>query len=507
MKQRIVFRCDASMHFGSGHVMRCLTLANLLRENGADVLFICREHNGHLIDLIKSKGYDSLRLPIRSAADDGEAKYINWLGATVKEDVEESINALKSIGQVDWLVVDHYALDAKWENSMRAYTERIMVIDDLANRTHDCDLLLDQNLQLKNTERRYEGLLPKECKKLIGPKYALLRPEFELARNTKTIHQNSVKRIFVFFGGNDVTNETAKVLQAIKQLNRSDLAIDVVIGASKVYYDLLTKICAQLSNAKIHIQIDNVAELMSKADIAIGAGGGAMWERCSLGLPSIVLSVAENQQPGCEALSKFGGIFYLGNAENVSCDLMQSALHLALDAPQLFKYMSEKCFDLVDAQGAKRVARVMRAPTIVLRAAVLDDCESIFNWRNAEETRRFSGSTDVLTLIDHITWYSKALKNESIQLLIGEVEQQAVGVLRFDRHGEKAVISIYLVPGYYGKGMGRQLIEQGGVWIKQHWPEVRLIEALIIKGNEASLAVFSEAGFVCGSYIYVKRME
>jgi UDP-2,4-diacetamido-2,4,6-trideoxy-beta-L-altropyranose hydrolase len=365
--------------------------------------------------------------------------------------------------------------------------------------------LLDQNYY-SDMETRYEKLVQPHCKKMLGPKYALLRPEFKEARGNLKVRDGSVKRIFVFFGGSDPTNETGKALRAIQQFGRPDIAIDVVVGSTNPHQEEIASLCAQLANTQIHRQVNNMAELMARADVAIGAGGGTMWERCSLGLPTIVVSVAENQQPGCEAVARLGAILYLGGSVCAGVELFEAALHVAMSSPAFLKSMSEKCETLVDGQGVKRIARQLIAPAIILRRATLADCESMFNWRNAEETRQFSSATSPISIEEHRVWYNKTLENSNRQLLIGESDQQAVGVLRFDRDGKRAVTSVYLVPGNYGKGIGGRLIEQGNAWVKQHWPEVNSIEAVIMEGNAASMTAFLEAGFKRCSYTYVKQI-
>lgn len=486
--------------------MRCLTLADALREKGAEVTFVCREHHGHLFELIESSGHQLLRLPLVTSSIEGRLAHAYWLDASQEEDARQTAEALKTIGRADWLIIDHYALDVEWETAMRSCAKRIMVIDDLADRVHDCDVLLDQNLHLADMETRYERLVPARCKKLLGPKYALLRPEFREARSKLKMRDGSVKRIFVFFGGSDPTNETGKTLRAIQQLDRTDIAIDVIVGSTNPHQMDIADLCMQLPKATLYRQVNNMAELMAKADLAIGAGGGAMWERCSLGLPTIVVSVADNQQSGCEAAARQGAILYLGGSVRVGVEVFEAALRVATSSPAFLKSMSEKCEALVDGQGVKRIARQLIAPAIILRRATLADCESIFNWRNAEETRQFSSTTSRVSIEEHRVWFGKTLENPDRQLLIGEFDQQAVGVLRFDRDEKCAAISVYLVPGNYGRGIGGRLIEQGNAWVKQHWPEVTAIQAVIMDGNAASIAAFLESGFKRYSYTYVKQI-
>ena len=429
-----------------------------------------------------------------------------WLGATQEKDADQTAEALKAVGYFDWLIVDHYALDVKWETAMRAYAEGIMVIDDLADRKHDCDLLLDQNLH-RDMESRYEKLVSPRCKKLLGPKYALLRPEFEEARKNLRTRNGGVKRIFVFFGGIDPTNETGKALRAIQQLNRADIAIDVVVGATNPHQESIASLCAQLPEARLYRQIDNMAELMASADLSIGAGGGTMWERCCLGLPAIVMSIASNQQSGCEAVASSGGILYLGEARSVGIELLEGALRVTLSSPGLVASMSKVGASLVDGQGGGRVAKRLMKPSVVLRQAQLADCEPIFNWRNAKETRRFSIGTNPITFDEHVIWFRKALENPDCQILLGESDGDAVGVLRFDREEKCAAISVYLVPGNYGKGIGPQLIEQGTWWVKQNWQDIESIEATILAENAASVSAFLEAGYKNKSYTYMKQIR
>ena len=223
----LVIRVDSSTRIGSGHLMRCRTLAEELKERGADVHFVCRRHSGNLNELLRDT-FSVYELPSPSidthnVADDD---YAAWLGIIQEEDAADTIATLQG-WRPDWLVVDHYSLDKRWETALRPYVRRIMVIDDLANRTHDCDLLLDQNFYL-GMENRYNNLVPSHCQLLLGPKYALLRPEFRKARKTLRIRDGKVQRIFVFFGGTDPTNETTKVIQALKTLEL-EFIVDVVL--------------------------------------------------------------------------------------------------------------------------------------------------------------------------------------------------------------------------------------------------------------------------------------
>ena len=322
--------------------MRCLTLADVLRANGATVSFICREHTGHLCDLVVQKGYVVHRLPYAEPGGGiGGNEYLQWLAVSQEEDVRQTATALQQEREKPmWLIVDHYALDEKWEKAMRPHTERIMVIDDLANRLHNCDLLLDQNLY-EDLHTRYDGLVPDDCHKLLGPSYALLRPEFLQARQSLRKRAGIVKRLLIFFGGVDPTNETAKVLEAVQMLNRPEIIVDVIVGDANPHADQLRKQCADRTNITLYSQVKNMAELMANADLAIGAGGTTTWERCCLGLPTITLVIADNQREMIETIAGRGAVWNMGWHASVSADDLRDRLKYALVNPKAVRAMGQ----------------------------------------------------------------------------------------------------------------------------------------------------------------------
>ena len=226
-----------------------------------------------------------------------------------------------------------------------------MVIDDLADRPHDCDLLLDQNLY-EGLERRYDGLVPDHCERLLGPRYALLRPEFAAARKTLRHRDGRVRRILVFFGGSDLSNETAKALEAIRLLNRTDIAVDVVVGVSNPKGDQIREICRGMPNIHFHLQVENMAELMALADLAIGAGGTTTWERCCLGLPSLVLVLADNQREVVEVMTDAGAMRNVGWHADVTSSGLAEVLQMALTSPDYLNAMSERSFAIMGGRDA-----------------------------------------------------------------------------------------------------------------------------------------------------------
>lgn len=324
----ILFRVDSSAAIGSGHVMRCVTLAEELRDSCKEILFICRELPGNLIKYIETRGFRVQRLSLGLETD-------NW--QVDAEQTREILlhNKLKP----DWLIVDNYGLDKQWESALRLLVRRIMVIDDRANRQHDCDLLLDQNYY-QDMYSRYQGLVPKGARQLLGPKYALLRREFRVARQQLSHRNGSVRRILVFYGGSDPTKETAKALQSIKLLNHHGITVDVVVGAANPNRELIKAICSGMVNTNFYCQVDKMAELMSRADLALGAGGIATWERCYLGLPALVTIVAENQRETVEALAEGGVIQNLGWHEEVTIANLVDSLKALLNNPVQVREMT-----------------------------------------------------------------------------------------------------------------------------------------------------------------------
>ena len=314
---KVVFRVDSSQQIGSGHVMRCLTLAERFKiQKSADVIFLMRDLDGNLIDLVKKQGYEVKVIP-RSKIFYDLSGYAAWLTVPQEIDAEQSISCLSGMGIVDLLVVDSYAIDILWENKLRPYSKKIMAIDDLANRRHDCDILLDQNLH-ENMENRYIKLVPPKCRLLLGPRYALLRKEFYDIKSKERARNGEIANLLVYFGGSDNSDETSKTLNAINKLNIPELVVNVVVGVSNKQKDRIECMCRKHRNWHYFCQINNMAELMNMADLAIGAGGTTTWERLYINLPSIVISVADNQKEVCEACASQGLIMYLGESSNVT---------------------------------------------------------------------------------------------------------------------------------------------------------------------------------------------
>ncbi|MGX5659524.1 UDP-2,4-diacetamido-2,4,6-trideoxy-beta-L-altropyranose hydrolase [Castellaniella ginsengisoli] len=363
---KIVFRTDASLEIGTGHVMRCLTLAEALSEHGAVCQFICRTHQGNMVDLIRRKGYEVHALPeifpkeVESYFVVGSEEMVgpglvhsHWLGASQAQDVAACIPILTSI-QPHWMIVDHYALDVKWERALGLYYRKLMVIDDLADRVHNCDLLLDQNLGRLGVD--YAELVPAHATKLIGPSYALLRPEFSQWRPyslQRRAEYSGLRHLLITMGGVDKDNVTGQVLQTIasKPL-ANDVRITVVMGANAPWLDHVRSLAAVMPHpTEVVCGISNMAQLMADSDLVIGAAGATAWERCCLGVPTVMLVLADNQRGIGQALSAVRAA-YLVDATALDSGLL---ITQELVEPRNIVGMSEAAAAVTDGLGVTRV--------------------------------------------------------------------------------------------------------------------------------------------------------
>jgi len=344
----IVIRADASIKIGGGHIMRCISLATYLKNYVNNIYFISSNSDNNLKDYVLSCGFEFYE--IQHFDVDSTKKY-NFQ----KNDADQSIPILEKIKKIDWVIVDHYQLDVIWETRIRPYTSKIMVIDDLANRFHDCDLLLDQNW-FNNMNNRYNNLMGKAvC--LFGPKYALLRNEFLKARKLQKTREGSVNRILIFFGSGDPENFTGKLLKLLSISEFKNIYVDVVVGSMNPNIKKIYKQVYSRQNTSLHVQTRNMAQIISKVDLALCAGGSTTWERMCLGLPSMVWTLAENQREFTKDLDSSGFLVWMGDASNFSISKSKLKLRRIVLSSNSNSLMSKKCRKLVDGNGVERVGQ------------------------------------------------------------------------------------------------------------------------------------------------------
>jgi len=356
----VFIRVDASVSIGSGHVMRCLTLAHELINAGENVFFMSRITKGHLNELIKAQGFQVFEF----AESEGSFNlckgdvYHEWLGVPWEEDAKNTIDVLNQF-DVDWLIVDHYGIDYKWHSIIRPYVKKILVVDDLANRKLDCDILLDQTLARQGAS--YHGLVNHGCKLLLGAKYAMLRSTFLKLRMhalEKRKRVSSINRIFISMGANDPDNITGNILDGLESISwHKEPVIDIVLGRHAPHLSfVINKAQRHSLPVEVTVDADDMAKRMLDADLAIGAAGATSWERCCLGLPTVMMVVADNQETIAENIVAYGLAFKTLDVPSVIKKIEQI---VDCDMDDL-RDMSHRCFNAIDGKGVERVCSSMR---------------------------------------------------------------------------------------------------------------------------------------------------
>lgn len=504
----IVFRVDASLQIGSGHLMRCLTLADALRARGASCQFICREHLGHRMDLIEARGYPVQMLrasaSLADEVDSHAPSHASWLGCGWREDAKQTIAALGE-ARPEWLVVDHYALDSRWERELRPHTQDIMVIDDLADRKHDADLLLDQNLGRADID--YAGLLPSQCTLLIGPGNALIRPQFAQLRaySLARRRESALKHLMISMGGVDADDATGKVLKALQDAALPEgLRITVVMGGQAPWLESVREL-ASIARWPCDVRVDvtEMAQLMADSDLAIGAAGGTSWERCCLGLPALIVVLADNQRAGAYALAKTGAAHLLGDATDIAASI--PLVFASLLNGDFMERMSLAAGNVCNGLGVERVLEKVCLPnsqeaptptTCHVRLMDEKDLQLVLSWRNHPEVRRYMYTQHEISLQEHVTWFKRTSSGCCHHLLIVEDAGQALGFVHLKETGADGVAEwgFYAVPDA-SKGTGRKIAQAA---LGYAFGALRLSKVCgqALEFNERSINFHRSLGFV-----------
>jgi UDP-2,4-diacetamido-2,4,6-trideoxy-beta-L-altropyranose hydrolase len=468
-----VFRADASATVGAGHVMRCLTLARRLAEEGWRFAF--------------------------ASAPGTPAAVPELAGVELSEAVEPGAMALRWPGGCDLLVVDSYALGRDFERACRPWARRILAIDDAPSRPHDADLLLDQTLGRAPAD--YAGLVPPGCAVLAGTPYALLRPGFAAARPAalgRRAAGGPARRLLVSLGQGDPDDATGLVLDGVAEA-ALDLEVDVVMGAAAPHLESVRRRAARVG-ARVLVSVADMDRLSAEADIALGAGGVTAWERCALGLPTILVQTAANQADNAAALAAAGAALDLGPLPGVTPARVAEALRrLAGDAPARLA-MARAAGTLCDGYGVHRAAIALSPASagdgypVSLRPVTSADAGITLDWQRDPSTRRHFRNPAAPTRQEHLAWLAARLSDPGCLMSLVLHGGEPAGVLRLDRlpagRGGGREVSILVAPDRRGRGVGAAALALAPRLV----PGERLV-AEVLPGNAASLALFARAGY------------
>ncbi len=498
---RVVFRADASARLGYGHLMRCLCLADVLRARGAECHFLSAELPHELAARVARHGHGVHGLPAWAGRD---------LAADATADAVASAAVVGALGAAV-VIVDHYRLDAAWEAALRRVGVALIAIDDLADRAHDVDLLIDANAGREASD--YRGWVPPHCRVLCGPDYALLRAEFAAARAVSLARREhpEPRRVLVSMGGADADNVSATVLDALDALDPGTLPrhcrVTVVLGAGAPWIDALRRRAASAARAtEVLVDVENMAALLADCDLAIGAGGVSALERCCLGLPSLVVVVAANQLPGSVALQRWGAATLVMASARLA-DTLPAEIARML-RPGALAAMAQRAAQRVDGRGSARVAEAVGACAAAQRVRMMDatatlrvrevraeDLPMLLSWRNDPAISEHMHTRHRITEAEHRAWFERCRADPRRTLLLVERDGQAFGFVQFTRGdaADEAEWGFYIAPGS-PRGSGTLL---GRVALRHAFERLRLgrVRGEALQGNAASIALHRRLGF------------
>ena len=480
----IAIRTDASASIGIGHVQRCLALAAALHDLGERVVFVCRDGHAPALAGVARSAHALHLLP---AADDRPV--------SAERDARETVQALGA-DRPNHVVVDHYSLDAEWHGRVStAIKAPVAAIDDLADRPLDVDLLIDQNLH-DDHRRKYAGKLSSRTQLLGGPRFALLGPAYRAA--TPIALHPRVDSIGIFLGGTDPGGLSAVALRACREQAGFRGPIEVVSTSANPHLEALRTAVAATPNTSLSLDLADLADFFGRHGIQVGAGGGASWERCCLGVPSLLLQVAANQAAVVPPLVSRGAPATLADGVAATQTSIGGALRALIDDTAGRLRIGERARSLVDGLGAERVAcALLRSRLSVVRAEAHDEGRMLA-WRNHPVTRSVSHQGELIDAADHARWFTRVRADPARLLMVGHIGTRPVGVIRFDldaRH--QAEVSLYLDPALHGIGLGPALLAAGEVAARR-WAEPAGFLASVLPSNPASARLFTTAGYSGG---------
>ncbi len=482
----VVIRADADSGIGLGHVARCLSLAEALTAFGCRVILVSASVLPDVL-LSKAKGVAECRVIIEQ--EDESRAFVDTIGSEIP----------------DWVVVDSYSIDARWHSVIRrTFGCRLVVIDDLADRPLAADMVVDQNFS-PDCRAKYRGIVKPGTRILSGPKYALISSGY--AAVTPREPSAMVRSIGIFLGGTDPLGLSGELLRICRTEVGFDGDIELVSTSANADLDRLRRACEGPLNAKLSIDLPDLIDFYQRHDVYIGAGGGSTWERCRCGVPALVVGVADNQRVVLDALGSLGAAMcvYWWGASALAA--ISGGLRRMLTDHQLRKIMGAASVELVDGNGALRIAVAMMTSSLTVRSATIDDAQMMYRWRNHPSVRRVSRNSMPMAFDSHLRWLKSALQSESRYVMIAEVNGRSVGVIRYDHISDNNLeVSLYCDPRLTCIGIGSAMLAAGEAEMVGRLGAEVTIAAFVLPGNKSSERMFERAGFMERDGIWRKAL-
>jgi UDP-2,4-diacetamido-2,4,6-trideoxy-beta-L-altropyranose hydrolase len=475
----LLMRADANVAIGTGHIMRCLALAQAWSDAGGRAVFVMAEATAAIERRLREESCDVVCPSARPGTE---------------EDGRLTIRLARQ-HEADWVVVDGYQFGSDYQRNLKAAGFKVLFVDDYGHaQRYFADIVLNQNVgadeQLYRDREPYTQLL-------LGTRFCLLRREFEAWRDWKRDIPKAGRRVLVTMGGSDPENVTGRVIQALRLVQHRDLTATVVVGGSNPHFEALQRAACPKAITLLK-GVSNMAELMAEADVAISAAGSTCWELCQLGLPALLIDVAENQKAVARELRRLGCAIHLGDLEDVTSAKIASQLEILLESQELRRTLSQRSREMVDGAGVQRVVSILcgGSGALTLRPAREDDARMLWEWANDPEVRAASFSSAFIPWEAHVAWFAEKRRSDRCLILIAEDgEDIPIGQIRFDTgsDGEREVdLSIARVQR--GQGLGSQLIRLGILWLSKKKSSAR-IHAFVRPENQASVKAFEKAEF------------
>ena len=482
--KNLIIRVDAGEKIGAGHLMRCIALAQAWQDLSGNVTFLSHCDNDILCKRVIDEGFNLI--PIDKPHPD-------------PSDIIQTLSLLKHHALCSmpsappWYILDGYHFTPDYQKAIRENGYKLLIIDDMAHLDHyHADILLNQNIHASSLQYSCD----RDTVKLLGCKYVLLRREFWSWHGWKRTISKKARKILVTMGGGDPDNVTSKVIEAIKLLSNPNLEVRVVVGPSNPYlFELKHAILRAPCSIRFVVNTSNMPELMAWADVGILAGGSTCWEIAFMGLPTLIITISDNQVGIAEGLGSAGAAVDLSWHVNISVNQCARALEEILQDKNKRACLSEQGQEVINGKGRQNVMRAMLAEQIKLRKAQENDCELLWKWANDLEARAVSFTSAPISWEDHTHWFNSKLNDGNCMMYVAAMNDGTpLGQIRYDIKQRNAVISISIDGKFRSKGYGVVLIRETAERLFNE-SNIRRVHAYVKQDNNASSNVFSKAGF------------